>query len=185
MGRTEESGGWFSSEAPAGSGPRVAAQFKDRYSEVDARAIEVCLRIFDSSVAERGAVARYFEALGTPKTHARFAVLRALYFAEDERLAQHQIRNDMRVTSANVTRLIHGLEREGLVIRTPDTRDKRVTYVGLTDVGRAVAAEMIPAMAAFMEQLLRGFSHEEKAQFNDFLARFYHNAQFSYPLAPE
>jgi DNA-binding MarR family transcriptional regulator len=163
----------------------VASQFQEHYPGIDARAIEACLRIFDSSVVQKAAVARYFEVLGTPKTPARFAVLRALYFAEEERLAQHQIRNDMRVTSANVTRLIHGLEREGLVTRTPDTRDKRVTYVQLTALGRRVASEMIPAMASFMEQLLAGFSKQDKELFNDFLARFYHNAQTSYPLTSE
>src|SRR5687768_15534631 len=122
---------------------------------------------------------------GTPKTPARFSVLRALYFSEEERLAQHQIRKDMRVTSANVTRLIHALEREGLVTRAPDTKDKRVTYVALTAAGRSVAKDMIPAMAAFMEEMLKGFSDDEKLMFNAFLQRFHHNAQQSYPLGSQ
>jgi DNA-binding MarR family transcriptional regulator len=177
--------GWMEVAAPAGSGQRVAAQFQEHYPEVDAQSIEACLRIFDSGVAERTAVARYFDVRGTPKTPARFAVLRALYFAEDERLAQHQIRKDMRVTSANVTRLIHALEREGLVTRAPDTKDRRVTHVELTPAGRRAAADMIPAMAAFMHQMLKGFSDDEKRLFNDFLRRFHHNAQTSHPLASE
>jgi MarR family 2-MHQ and catechol resistance regulon transcriptional repressor len=186
--RSEEFGitrGWMDLPGPAGSGPRVAAQFQEHYPEVDGQSIEACLRIFDSSVAERAAVARYFEVRRTPKTPARFAVLRALYFAEEERLAQHQIRKDMRVTSANVTRLIHALEREGLVTRAPDTKDRRVTYVELTASGRRVASDMIPAMASFMEQMLKGFSDDEKRSFNEFLRRFHHNAQTSYPLASE
>lgn len=171
---------WTDLPGPAGSGPRVASQFHRHYPQVDAQSIEACLRVADSGVAQRAAVARYFEVRGTPKTSARFAVLRALYFAKDQRLAQHEIREDMRVTSANITRLIHGLEREGLVTRTPDIKDRRATYVELTDAGRRVASEMIPAMAAFMEQMLSGFAEEEKLAFNHFLQRFQHNAETSY-----
>jgi DNA-binding MarR family transcriptional regulator len=43
-----------------------------------------------------------------------------------------------------VTEAIDGLERDGLVLRTPDDRDRRVKQVSITDEGRRVIGETEP-----------------------------------------
>ena len=51
-----------------------------------------------------------------------------------------------------VTEAIDGLERDGLVMRTPDERDRRVKQVSITDEGRRVIGETEP----LRQELIRG-----------------------------
>jgi DNA-binding MarR family transcriptional regulator len=52
------------------------------------------------------------------------------------------------VAAPTATRMLDGLERDGLVTRTPDARDRRCVAVGLTDDGRRALA----ATAALLQQ---------------------------------
>jgi DNA-binding MarR family transcriptional regulator len=55
---------------------------------------------------------------------------------EDERLATCELALAAGVSAPTATRMLSGLEREGLVARVPCTADRRVVHVGLTDEGR-------------------------------------------------
>jgi MarR family transcriptional regulator, organic hydroperoxide resistance regulator len=56
---------------------------------------------------------------------------------DDERLATCELALAAGVSAPTATRMLSGLEREGLVARVPCTADRRVVHVGLTDEGRA------------------------------------------------
>jgi MarR family transcriptional regulator, organic hydroperoxide resistance regulator len=56
---------------------------------------------------------------------------------DDERLATCGLALAAGVSAPTATRMLSGLEREGLVARVPCTADRRVVHVGLTDEGRA------------------------------------------------
>jgi DNA-binding MarR family transcriptional regulator len=144
---------------------------------IDQEAIRVYLAILDSAAAHRAAQSRLFESLGTHRTQGRFAVLRALYFAEGHTLTQREIRQDIRVTAPNVSQLINSLEREGVVRREVGKPDRRFTRVFLTEAGIRLTERMVPAMAGLMSDSLEGFSDEEKARFHDFLTRFRANVE--------
>jgi DNA-binding MarR family transcriptional regulator len=117
---------------------------------------------------------------GVERSMARYTVLRILYFADGRLISQKEIGDQTRATSANVTYLIDGLEREGLVERVQDPQDRRFSYVRLTPEGEALAASLVPLMVEFMDHLLRGFSEDEKRTFIDLLARVQANAETSY-----
>jgi MarR family transcriptional regulator, 2-MHQ and catechol-resistance regulon repressor len=153
----------------------ISALFAANISNIDQTAIKVYLAILDSGAAHRSAQNRLFHSLGTHRTQGRFAVLRALYFAENGTLTQRAIRHDVRVTAPNVSQLIDALERDGLVQRKVGQKDRRVTYVELTAEGWRLAKVLVPAMVQLMSGSLEGFTDEEKVRFHEFLIRFRSN----------
>jgi DNA-binding MarR family transcriptional regulator len=64
------------------------------------------------------------------------------------------------VTPRNVTKLVDGLETEGLVVREPHPEDRRATLLRLTDKGSVVCRESMQAThaaaARLYEQLAPG-----------------------------
>ena len=108
------------------------------------------------------ALARLCAALGINRTIGRHALIRLLHFAKGHRLTQFEIASEMQVTSSNVTFLVDGLEKEGLVQRLPHPTDRRTVHVQLTAEGETFAELIVPSMARFMAAMLDGFDEEEK-----------------------
>ena len=64
-----------------------------------------------------------------------------------------EVGRDLGVTPRNVTKLVDGLESEGLVVREPHPRDRRATLLHLTPRGAAVGKECMAANHAAAAQL--------------------------------
>ncbi len=64
-----------------------------------------------------------------------YEVLLQLWLAEDRRLRRVDLAERLLITQGGVTRLLAGLEREGLVERVPCADDGRVVYAHLTAAG--------------------------------------------------
>jgi DNA-binding MarR family transcriptional regulator len=62
----------------------------------------------------------------------------------------------------SVTDAVDGLERDGLVVRTEDERDRRVRIVALTPAGRDAFAVAQVARANAMEAIFGGLSARER-----------------------
>src|SRR6185436_16894508 len=108
-----------------------------------------------------------------------YSVLRILYFADSPK-TQNDLRVELNVTSPNVTYLIDGLEREGLVVRVAHPSDRRTGFVELTDKGREIASALVPGMAQFMAQMSEGLTDDEKKALIGLLDKFHRNAIESY-----
>ena len=75
------------------------------------------------------------------------------------------------VTSGNLTGIVDRLEQQKLVLRRPDARDRRVIRVALSDKGRRVTAEVLPAHAADIEEILSFMPRVALVQLSDLLGR--------------
>jgi len=161
-------------------GTTYAAHSADLYAKVfdwaDKTAIEGSLAVNAAFNAQMAALTRLCGALGINRTVGRHALIRLLHFARDHRLTQFEIASEMQVTSSNVTFLVDGLEKEGLVQRLPHPTDRRTVHVQLTPEGEDFAKIIVPSMARFMAAMLDGFDDAEKRLFADLLQRFQHNA---------
>jgi DNA-binding MarR family transcriptional regulator len=120
---------------------------------------------------------RLCDAMGFSRTLGRYQLLRILFFREEHRLTQVEVAAEMQVTSANVTFLVDGLEKAGLVRRVPSLTDRRTVYVELTEKGMAFAQRIVPALAEFMAAMLEDFSEDEKRQLALLLDRVRRNAE--------
>jgi DNA-binding MarR family transcriptional regulator len=83
----------------------------------------------------------------------------------------------MQVTSANVTFLVDGLEKDELVRRVPSLNDRRTVFVELTDAGRTFADRIVSTFATFAARMFEGFSEGEKRQLSDLLDRLRYNSE--------
>lgn len=75
------------------------------------------------------------------------------------------------VNKANVTRLVDGLERDGLVVRTASVLDRRTILVTITPSGRKRLDTALPHHLEHLSALLGDLSHDEKAMLIHLLAR--------------
>jgi DNA-binding MarR family transcriptional regulator len=75
------------------------------------------------------------------------------------------------VTSGNLTGIVDRLVQQSLVERRPDPKDRRVIRVALTEKGRRVTDEVLPAHAADIEAILSFMPRGALAQLSELLGR--------------
>jgi DNA-binding MarR family transcriptional regulator len=160
-----------------GYATRTAELYARAFDWADEKAIEASLSVNGAYNAQIAALARMQAALGVSRTMGRHALLRLLHFADQNRMTQFEIANEMQVTSSNVTFLVDGLEKDGMVQRLPHPTDRRTVHVQLTPEGEAIAAVIVPSMARFMGRMLAGFSDADKEQLSSLLDRMRRNAE--------
>ena len=94
---------------------------------------------------------------------------------QDARLSQRELARKLRVSPATVAVSLKTLERDGYVERSVDEKDQRRNLVSLTPKGRKAVELCGESFCAVDEQMLEGFSPQEKAQLNDFFLRMLAN----------
>jgi DNA-binding MarR family transcriptional regulator len=92
--------------------------------------------------------------------------------AEDGRMRRVDLAERLILTASGVTRLLDGLEQEGLVDRAACASDRRVTYAVLTEAGRAKLEEAAESHVADIRAFFEArFSTEELDQLAALLGR--------------
>jgi MarR family 2-MHQ and catechol resistance regulon transcriptional repressor len=85
-------------------------------------------------------------------TYSQFAVLEALYHLGP--LTQGAVSKKVLKSGSNMTTVIDNLERDGLVRRERDAKDRRVIHVHLTPEGSSRVEQVLPAhINALVEEL--------------------------------
>jgi DNA-binding MarR family transcriptional regulator len=85
--------------------------------------------------------------------------------APESKLRRVDLANGLLLTAGGVTRLLDGLERDGLVARGECTTDRRITYAVLTEAGRAKLDEATKSHTRQIRELLGGpYDEDELAQ---------------------
>ncbi|WP_116953143.1 MarR family winged helix-turn-helix transcriptional regulator [Jiangella endophytica] len=72
--------------------------------------------------------------------------------------------------ASNVTGIVDGLERKGLVVRQPDATDRRVKHLVLTEEGQQRRAELRASVSAIGMDLF-GLPRDDQLRLRDLLAR--------------
>jgi len=84
-------------------------------------------------------------------TPSQFAVLEALYHLGS--MTQGVISSKILKSTSNITTVIDNLERDGLVRRERDAKDRRVIHVHLTEAGKGKIEAVFPNhVAALVEE---------------------------------
>ena len=74
---------------------------------------------------------------------------------------------------SNISQAVESLIQKSLLLRRQDTGDRRRIHLSLTSSAAPITKEIELVRKSFLEQVLRGFSEEERellAQFNDRIA---------------
>jgi len=83
---------------------------------------------------------------------AKLEVLEVLSCCSGRRACLFSLGDRLGVTRPNITKLVDGLERQGLVTRIPHPVDRRMVQAQLTPEGAAVAARALPGRVDLMER---------------------------------
>jgi DNA-binding MarR family transcriptional regulator len=70
---------------------------------------------------------------------------------------------ELAITARRVTALVDALEHEGLVARAPDPRDRRVTWITLTESGRSMVDNLYEAHREAVAALFDELAPDQKA----------------------
>jgi DNA-binding MarR family transcriptional regulator len=94
-----------------------------------------------------------------------YEALLLLARAPERRMRRVDLANSLLLTAGGVTRLLDGLERDGLVARDECSSDRRVSYAVLTKAGRAKLREATKSHTRQIRELLGGtYDEDELAQ---------------------
>jgi DNA-binding MarR family transcriptional regulator len=84
---------------------------------------------------------------------AKLEMLEVLCSCRERRTCLYELGEQLGVTRPNITKLVDGLERGGLVERTPHPSDRRMVQACLTEAGDDVAARALPGRSQRLEAL--------------------------------
>ena len=88
---------------------------------------------------------------------------------------QKELADYFEIDPAAVSRMIDTLERGGFVVRRKDETSRRGDLAELTEKGQRAVQAWTEFCAQEEEQMLQGFTPEERKKFADFLVRAYRN----------
>jgi len=80
----------------------------------------------------------------------------------DEGLSQRDLAERMRLAPPTVTAMLQKMERGGLVERTADESDQRVTRIRLTDTGRALSRELRAAHGTYITTVIGSMPERDR-----------------------
>ena len=94
---------------------------------------------------------------------------------EEEGMTQTELARRVDVDISTMSKMLYRLERAGIVERRRDIADTRVSFVFLTDTGRALKQRITEAWKEVDQRALRGLTDDEQATLHQLLARVEHN----------
>lgn len=97
------------------------------------------------------------------------------YIGENEDISQRELSEKMDVNDSSIARLIDRMEKEELVERKRDLKDRRTIRIRLTEKGSYVRKELIPVAEKFQNDVTSGISQEELDVFNSVLEKMVKN----------
>jgi len=98
-------------------------------------------------------------------TYSQFAVLEALYHLGS--MTQGEVSTKVLKSGSNMTTVIDNLERDGLVRRERDAKDRRVINVHLTEAGSGKIEAVLPGHVAALVEEFSVLSAKEQEQFGE------------------
>lgn len=138
----------------------LARRVHEEYEWADPLSFEAMLMLARAYQAHTKAVRPTEAEFGL--SGARYSVLRCLNNSETGRLTMKEIARRLSVTAPNITRLVEGLAREGLVARGPDPDDRRIAWIEMTDRGREVFETLRPRRIRRAERHFSSLDVQEK-----------------------
>jgi len=124
-------------------------------------AIDAFVRLVRAHAAVTGQLSAQLSADHGLSLNAYEALLH-LAGAPDSRMRRVDLANGLLLTAGGVTRLLDGLERDGLVAREECASDRRVSYAVLTEAGRDKLREASKSHTRQIRELLGGTYEDDE-----------------------
>jgi DNA-binding MarR family transcriptional regulator len=142
---------------PTDSVDRIVEAWAERDPQLDASPLEVVGRLLICAAHLERAIVAALQPLGL--SFGDFDVLNTLRRRGDEEGTNpRDLARSSLITSGAMTSRLDRLEREGLINRKPDPRDRRGVLVQFTEQGERLAEEALHAVLAADEAFLEPLS---------------------------
>lgn len=125
----------------------------------ESRALAATTALTDAAARVARALDRHAATYGL--SDAKLQLLGVLECAEECRACLYTLGEELSVSRPNVTKLVDGLERDGLVERKPHPTDRRMVYARLTPEGEQVARAALPGREKIAAELWSQASDDE------------------------
>lgn len=99
------------------------------------------------------------------------------YIGEDEGITQKDLSDKMNIKESTVARLIDRMEKEGTVERIKNSKDRRVTKLHLTEMGKEKREAVMPIGEEFSRDGIDGISQEHLKIFKEVLQKIIINVK--------
>ena len=99
-------------------------------------------------------------------------ILMILKHGESKGCAQQELSSLLLVSRANITKVIDGLEKRGLIARTSSKEDRRARVIKLTEAGEDLADRVIPCQNEETVRVTVGLTRNEISLLSKLLAKF-------------
>ena len=129
--------------------------------------------IYRTATQMKVGLLRAFQAEGINVTPEQWAVLGSLW--EEEGLNQILLAERTVKDRHNITRILNLLEKGGLVLREPDSRDRRCHRVYLTETGKALKPRLVRIATDFLRKAMTGMSQEDLSSMKRILGQILKN----------
>lgn len=146
----------------------IATVDQAKFPNTETLSQETCLTLIWTFWTLNGLIDEQLGAFGLSRV--RLHVLAFLSRAEAE-VRMTDIGDWLGVSKAQMTRLIDGLERDGLVRRSVSKTDRRAIFVEVTSAGRERLDAALPGHVAHLSHLMEGLNEEEKLALTHLLAK--------------
>lgn len=149
-----------------------ALRFFEKYPWIDSDALQTHIALSRAFLVLNHALTRYLLPQGLELSRAQYNFLAVLSLAEDNQLSLSEIARETGVSPAYVTKLLDGLEQEGLVERVANPIDRRITHAHLTDEGKDRCQTIVPGFLQFIDTIGKNLTSAERAQLRTLLQKY-------------
>ncbi|TAM61894.1 MarR family transcriptional regulator [bacterium] len=143
----------------------------EEYQGFDRLAIQTILALKVTAHRLENCAGEWFDEYGL--TPAKLNVLICLRAHGERAMRLSEVGDYLFSTRANVTGLVDGLERDGLVQRSANPGDRRSTLVTLTAKGLDLMAQMLPKHFSRVRRITSGLPPAEQRQLIALLAKLF------------
>ncbi len=123
---------------------------------------EAVLNIYYTASCLKKKADEFFRPFGLTDVQFNVMMLLEHQSGPEEGLSQAQLSDMMLVNRANVTALIDRMEKSDLVVRTPDSCDRRYNIVKLTARGKKLLTEVEPLYVKEIEKAMVSLKEAEQ-----------------------
>jgi MarR family 2-MHQ and catechol resistance regulon transcriptional repressor len=136
-------------------------------TEAEVRALSAFINLLRAADSVTGKATGLIDQSGL--THGQFAVMEALYHLGP--MCQHTLAKKLLRSGGNITTVIDNLEKNKMVRRVRNPKDRREIEIHLTPKGRRLIVRLFPEHARVIEKLMSGLTPEEQTELRRIAAK--------------
>lgn len=137
--------------------------------------VDTCVCFITNKVSKKMADKMNERLVLVGSTRAQWLVM--YYLLRYGKMSQRDLGEKMDIKDSTVVRLIDRMEKDQFVERAKDVKDRRVTYVTLTEKGKKRIEELLPIGEEMSKTFSANISEEEFEIFNKVLNKMAENAE--------